>query len=185
MKHFLYLIGIPGSGKTTLLRACLAGLPCRVERAPFAHTIYDRGVQLGCEREAFGGTDALAMNVQPLVEAWLRQAPYEAIVAEGDRLANDRFFNAVEAAGWPLTVAWLATPEEHAAQRRRARGSAQNESWLRGRITKVNRLAGRWATPLWMLDGALPLDLLVAQLSAHPAIVHLRGELYGERARAA
>jgi hypothetical protein len=131
-------------------------------------------VQLGALREAFSGTDALAMDVQPKVLAWLGATPHTTVVAEGDRLANSMFFGAVQRLGWALTVACLATPDDLAGMRRAARGSTQHEAWLRGRATKVGRLAQQWVHPRWMLDGGLPLALLATHLAAHPVCATLR-----------
>jgi len=176
MKQFLYLIGVPGSGKTTLLHAALHGATRTVERFPFAHTIYAGGalVELGQARDAFGGTDVLPLNVQPVVTAWLdKQCPYPAIVAEGDRLANASFFEAARDMGWVLTVAYLRTPDDLAASRRQARGSHQNAAWVKGRITKVRQLAYQYATADWTLDGGLPVAILARQLQTHPVLMAL------------
>ncbi len=176
MKQLLYLIGQPGSGKTTLLQAALAGLDCFLAPRPFAHIVYAHGVQIGAMRDTFGGTDALPLNVQPVVTDWLKTCPYDTILAEGDRLANARFFEAVRAMGWVLTVAYLWTPDDMAAWRRQQRGSAQNPAWVKGRITKVRRLAYTYATADWTLDGGLPTDALACQLQTHPVLRRLTGK---------
>lgn len=179
-RPLFYLIGQPGAGKTTLLREVLAGLSGRQERQPFAHIVYDGGgVQLGAERAGFGGTDALALNVQPLVTTWLAQTAAPAIVAEGDRLANERFFQAARSLGWDLTVAWLATPDSIAEARRAARGSTQQAAWVNGRRTKVARLAQHWTPLEWILDGGLPVEMLAERIRQHPAIALLLGQGVG------
>lgn len=173
MNHLLYLIGIPGAGKTSLLRAVLAGLEGVPDEGPPAHVRYPGGVMIGRERDGFGGTDALPLNVQPVVIQWLQHLDVPAVVAEGDRLANERFFRAVSAQGWRLSVVYLDVPTWIAAERRCRRGSNQDPAWIRGRESKVALLADRWSDPKWWLDGMQPLEQLAGRLREHPAIVTL------------
>ena len=170
MRSLLYIIGIPGSGKTTLLGAALVGVPSIGQTTrPFTHVIYLGGCQLGALRGKFSGTDALSMSVQPKVVEWLNgPCPYVNIVGEGDRLANLSFFQGVLDAGWQLEVVYLAVPESIAQQRCVERGSAQDPSWWKGRVTKVRNLAASF--PVTALDGTLPLQILTAQLQAFPVI---------------
>jgi hypothetical protein len=146
---------------------------------PFAHTWHHPAgpsapvCELGRRREnGFGGTDALAMNAITRVEGWLdaMRDDLPLLVAEGDRLANDRFFSFCEGLG-DLTVVHLAVSPETARLRAAQRGSSQDESWWRGRMTKVERLAERWSD--WRLDGTLPPDVLGARLREHATLAVL------------
>ncbi len=188
MKQLLYIIGQPGAGKTTVLRQALDGCHCLRVRQPFCMTWYhrddvavpeERGVQLGAERYPFGGTDALSMAVQPKVVEWLSGTAFTHVVAEGDRLGNEKFFRSVNELGWRLTVAWLSTPDQVAAQRRALRAAhngtaAQNPVWLKGRVNKVFKLAHGWATPEWCLDGNATVEELAVRLRQHPVLSHIR-----------
>jgi energy-coupling factor transporter ATP-binding protein EcfA2 len=188
MKEFLYLIGQPGAGKTTLLRKALEGCNPHNIVKPFAHRLYHQngvapteeiGVQLGHDRFPFGGTDTLSMAVQPRVVEWLRETQYTHLVAEGDRLGNEKFFRSVRDLGFTLTVGWLSTPDRVAAERRAYRAgvcgtAAQNPAWLKGRVNKVLKLAHAWATPEWCLDGNSTAEELAVRLRAHPVIAHIR-----------
>src|SRR6266571_2915830 len=164
MKELLYLIGQPGSGKTTLLKTVLEGLPCETVVKPFAMRYYPKAiraeaVQFGADREKFGGTDTLGLAVQPLAERFLAETLCPFILAEGDRLGNHKFFKAAAGLGWKVTVALLSTPDDICAERRKQRGSTQNERWIEGRKTKINKLIG-WCHPQWVLDGCqCPLEL--------------------------
>lgn len=173
-KKMVYLIGIPGSGKTTLFRELLGGLAegAEVVSQPFLHTVYRNGLyQLGGERETFGGTDVLPMNVQPKVVEWLGTTKATRIIAEGDRLANDKFFNAVIRQGWMLHVFLLNTPFDRAGERRDQRGSKQDPKWLAGRITKVRNLWGKWGAPGYAFSGFLsPKEIASAMRRAKPVI---------------
>lgn len=192
-RQFLYMIGYPGAGKSSLLAATLRGVSVRPtaimvqqvsshperkqihEHRALPYLIYPRGIQIGGARAEFPGTDALAMNIQPAVLTFLSQSNYRYVVAEGDRLGNGKFFAALVAAGWALTVCWLNVTPEVAALRRSARGSDQNPIWLKGRQTKVDKLGREWADASWILNGALPVEYLAEQLRRHPVIAGLRG----------
>ena len=150
MSSLIYLIGYPGSGKSTVMAGALGatrrdGEPIRtierVEKQPFAHTIYTDGIiELGRYREVYSGTDTLSLGVQPKVLDWMGKSNAEVIVGEGDRLGNAKFFAAVEAQGRAVQVVYLKCAELVARHQAWDRGSRFNEAWLKGRITKVNRL---------------------------------------------
>lgn len=146
MRHFLYVIGEPGTGKSTLVAELAKG----AEAVPVNGDSFNRTmhvgtdplvVEIGERRERFPGTDALAMNVQPKVEHWIGVTEHEHFLAEGDRLANARFFDYLVAAEIRLLVARLYVGERTQLARLTARGQRQDGSWLRGRRTKVERLA--------------------------------------------
>lgn len=176
MKQFLYLIGEPGAGKSTLLAAALAGVPASQVDAPFAHRLLAGGVgaELGAVRPTFSGTDALGMNAIDKVIPWLFHGAAPALlVAEGDRLACDRFFTAVRAAGYHLTVAQVEAGTL-AAARRAARGSKQNETWVKGRRSKADTLASKWGDLSWRLRNSGEAAVAVARLVQHPVISEIR-----------
>lgn len=182
VRHLLYIVGGPGSGKTTLVRTALADRKFEVRQQPFAHMIYGPGrVQLGGDRPVFGGTDALSMSVQPRVLAALSDPAldWQYVLAEGDRLANGKFFSALHTMpDWDLTVVWLRTPEKMAAERRLQRAGStqatQDAKWVEGRETKARRLGQSYADVV--LDGALSPNKLAAALWGQPVIQALRGE---------
>lgn len=163
MSHFLYIWGQPGSGKSTLVRALTAGslaLPSR--SAGVDYLDYGNGVlELGKDREDYRGTDALGMSVITKAIPFVASEAESDFLAEGDRLAVSAFFSTVKETH-VLELVYLNTPDEIAAQRRAARGSNQNESWVRGRMTKARNLANEW-DPI-ILDGDLPVSVLVQDL---------------------
>lgn len=118
--------------------------------------------EIGRRRDSFSGTDALPMGVITEAEVLVSSGLYPTMCAEGDRLANDRFFDSVSHAGYELVVVLLDVPDEIAQARRDERGSSQNPSWIKGRVTKTQRLASRWAKHT--LDGREPVDILAEQL---------------------
>jgi hypothetical protein len=194
LKELLYVIGQPGAGKTTLLNAALEGCTYETITKPFGMRRYPNqevkpsgggvgcyaGVQLGVERHPFSGTDTLSMSVQPLVLNWLAETSVQYVVGEGDRLSTEKFFLSVQELEWKLTVVWLSTPGYMARDRRMSRaqktgiGTGQNECWVKGRITKVQKLAERYVKPEWCLDGGSSPKELGLQLRAHPVIAVIR-----------
>lgn len=150
-RHLLYIIGVPGSGKSTVCRGLTEGLQGAPMPKPFAHIYWPvrtgEGfvVELGARREQFSGTDALAMSVQPKVLQWMEHNPERLILGEGDRLANGKFFAAARELGYNVVIAHLDPKEGWVDRWRAARneevGKAQDETWLKGRITKVQNLA--------------------------------------------
>lgn len=177
----LYIIGAPGAGKTTALRHALGLIPRTEQDKPVPHIVYPGnpgGIQLGAERGKFAGTDAMAMNIQPAVLKWLETRPAQWIVAEGDRLANDAFFAGAKARGYDLSVVYLDCPPEVAEARRlkrAANGIPQNRIWVKGRETKVRRLAELWAPLNWWIDAGPPVDQVAQSLLRHPVLQAMTG----------
>lgn len=168
------MIGEPGVGKSTLLAGLVTGARATYRLRPVAHADYGRAAQIGVIREGFAGTDGLALNAQPAVLEWLARYPFDYFVAEGDRLANAKFFTAVQALGYRLTVAALLGAELAAVNReKRAQvvGRAQNDTWVRGRATKVDRLLG-YAHPGFTFHIRTAEDYITAAgvLAQHPVI---------------
>jgi len=144
-KHMLYIYGEPGVGKSTLVTALIGQAEPETTTEPFAWARFDNGVSyIGAFREEFPGTDALALDVQPKVIAWLESYGPHLVLAEGDRLANAKFFLGAQRLGytlWPVQM----VGKDLAAQRRRERAQAlgrkpQDAQWVRGRVTKCNAL---------------------------------------------
>jgi adenylate kinase family enzyme len=171
--RLIYVIGEPGSGKTTAVDAfCSTYVPLDID-TPVPHRAWLDGpdlafVTLGRHRPPFSGTDTLAMNVQPTVTTWLTHPSSPPIVlAEGDRLGNGKFFDAMLTAQRDLTVVHLATDPDLAAQRRADRsarsGTVQNPTWVAGRRTKVARLVETY--DVVRINGNRPVDEIAADLA--------------------
>lgn len=188
--NLLYLAGAPGAGKTTTMTALTAWCDRVQADEPIPHvrlvdptTATMVGVELGRDRDQFGGTDALPMSVSPMACLWMRSCGPDLVLAEGDRLAHMGFLQAAVAGGYRVTLALLEVPPDVLDARCEARGSTQNEPWRRGRATKAVRL-GEAATAAGLLvvhlDGTAPVWATVRTLRAVvPALQALpdRGEV--------
>lgn len=167
-RSLLYMVGAPGAGKTTLMEGLTAGCERQVGAGPVPHDLLlvaDNlvGLELGRRRANFSGTDALAMNIGPMAERWIDAAPAELVLGEGSRLAYTGFLYAARRAGYQITLLWLLGRAEVFAARRLARGSRQNETWVRGATTRARRLVERMAldAKLVTLDAEIPAEELV------------------------
>lgn len=176
-----YVIGEPGVGKTTLLAAATDGLEWYMGSKPFVHIVYEKPnvAELGPRKaNGFSGTDGLSMSASPKVVDWLKMSPFPFILGEGDRLSSDKFFEAVVAQGHHLTVVHLFADEDVMRQRREERAAGnnmpiQNESWVKGRQTKVSRLADTWA--LYHLDVTHdPPEIVLSLLGDVPVFKQLQ-----------
>lgn len=164
-----YLVGAPGAGKSTLVRRVIGHkVQRRPVAKPFAHILYGAPVvacQLGGADPTFPGTDRLSMSVLPKAVEFLSTAPAPSVVAEGDRLAADKFLRALDAFCDDWALVWLDTPVELCAERRSARdGGAQNSSWVAGRVTKVLSHVERWSDRVVRIDGSAPMVDQMASL---------------------
>lgn len=150
----IYLLGAPGTGKTTLAdlikKRWGKPKPCK---DLLAHEIFSCGKQynisLGKNRPPFSGTDTLSNAVIEKVEqiylAWEKFDKINFILGEGDRLAISRMMELAKKHG-TLYSFYLHAPEETIHERRILRANQnglklQNQSWIKGRSTKHQRLA--------------------------------------------
>lgn len=160
----LYIIGEPGIGKSTLVAVLTAQPNISVVQVdkPFAMRMYSNGVlELGGRRGEFSGTDMLAMDVQPKVLDLLAREGPPLVLAEGDRLANSKFFAKVVGMGyrlWPVYLSGSALARQRRSMRSLENGTVQNQSWVRGRISKHAKLALTWDA--WELHPVLEPQIL-------------------------
>lgn len=161
MKTTLFLVGPPGAGKTTLVRAVLAGADeaarYLVPRPKWtvagdvaAAGHYTGGTFDGADTVPYNGAaDALAFW-----EASFRDK--RLTIFDGDRFSNAAAVERVRRSAGRVACAYLFAAEADLAARRAARGSRQNESWMRGRATKASRFRALFpAADLLHLDGSM------------------------------
>lgn len=149
--------GVPAVGKSTLVKRLLSLF---VGYTPFEYgrlkgRLYDaeRLFVLGeYDADSFGGTDRLAMDVQPDAEAFIAEAANSeefhraTVLFEGDRLFNGSFLETLAKTAGVRTDAYILTADESKlAARHEQRGDGQSESWLRGKRTEIESLQERYA----------------------------------------
>ena len=143
MKTLIAVIGAPGTGKTTLMKDYMNLWEWDIHRTGLVdHYVSGDIIVLGKypEGETFGGTDKLAMNVMPEVIEFLDANEDKVIIFEGDRLTSKKFFDTALEKGWKLHIVALEVGETERKRRYEERGSDQNETWLAGRVSKVNNI---------------------------------------------
>lgn len=163
MSILAYIFGQPGSGKTTLMRAI-----CKDSRLAYEATtpVKHRGFAgprglfavLGGDAFPFGGTDTLSYTAVKTASDWLEELSRckagSLVLAEGDRLANEGFFEKAKR-NYRLLAFHLCClndlAEERRSQRAKKHGlNKQSPAWVKGRVTKAENLAAKC--------GALTLD---------------------------
>ena len=170
-RSITYIIGIPGSGKSTAVARALKDDKVIKEASgsvPFIE--YSSGlIQIGRNRETYPGTDVLPYNAQPKVLEWLATIPNGThVLAEGDRLANGKFFTALLSNGWNLKIIHLYCPPKVAIQRCIERGSTYKNPWYQGRITKVDNLVAQFIDHVLLtLDSRWEPEMLAGEIKNH------------------
>jgi hypothetical protein len=155
--------GYPGSGKSYIVKEVISRL---INQEGHIFTLGKYGklvtymqsnkglIILGnySPGETFPGTDRFPMNVQPEAAEFLAWLQEENIIAlnegkqgftvlfEGDRLFNGKILNWFQQAKFDLVLC-IVTTEQKLLETRRNERSAQNETWRKGRATKVDRIA--------------------------------------------
>ena len=180
--RLLYISGEPGIGKSTLMRDATSvweriHLPAEPGRTPHRDLLFHRAhpgvccaVELGRLRDTLSGTDALPANCITDAEAWLRsgQAARESalILAEGARLANQRFLTAALESGYHVQLLHLqgtSLAAHRRSYRARIHGcDEQNPSRVKGRRTAAADLAlhaPQWGVEVLLVDATRLDDL--------------------------
>jgi ABC-type dipeptide/oligopeptide/nickel transport system ATPase component len=137
--------GEPGAGKSTLMKKVLEILDKNVLLKCYDSFKLVPYIQCGSvyilgkydEGETFSGTDRMSMAVQPEAVKFLASLPNDSVVLfEGDRLFTASFLeHCVE--NYDTDILYLETDKSIREDRYKERGSNQNETWLRGRESKI------------------------------------------------
>jgi uridine kinase len=140
--------GEPASGKTTLLKRIRKNYPNLVEfkdglvRGEYCpkSLVYFVGV---FDDTMFEGTDKLSLSVQPSFIEFVLKTPNAKIIFEGDRLFNASVFEQLKSVIFILDI-----DKDIHAQRHALRGHEQNETFLKGRKTKIDNIKNTFSHKL-------------------------------------
>lgn len=149
--------GVPGTGKTTLMREIMKrqnGFDLLIKQGLLTRHEYfcSRVAVLGDYSDpdsVFAGTDKLSMAAQPEAITFFegmatRDADWH-VLYEGDRLFTASLLQTlVSNRAVRLRILILNTGPAILAERYKARGSNQSETFLKGRFTKVQNIAQRF-----------------------------------------
>lgn len=158
--------GEPATGKSTVMKKVISQLGdgLFLKSDTLAYTLHNRYnvVVLGYYEMGvtFGGTDRLPMNVQPVAEKWMKlfsQGLHKdsVVLFEGDRLFNSSFLAYIQSLG-DNNVFIVLNSKEDIKKARHAQRDNQNETWLKGRVTKIANIVK--AFPVVQLDNNNPGD---------------------------
>jgi adenylate kinase family enzyme len=146
----LCVFGAPGCGKTTVMRELKKSLGLFWTQVKSGQVVWEQSGDYAIlgkydEGDTFAGTDKLSMSCQPHVVKWLSESngDYKAVLLEGDRLCCQSFFEEAAAIkGVKLVPVMLCCLTSKELDRRRTeRGSNQDPTWLKGRMSKIRNLA--------------------------------------------
>ena len=152
MSRALYLIGAPGVGKSSVMDELLSEWTVEEEAVRLAPTLLfghwmarddEVGLYVGVRRPKFSGTDAFGMAVMPHAVSWVESAELpDLVLAEGAKLGSPKFLVPLSRRA-ELLVALLTASPEVLADRRAARATNQDSTWLRGAETRAREAARR------------------------------------------
>lgn len=157
MRHIIALAGEPATGKTTIVQGIIERLGGVKEFEKFkfgtltglynlAENLFILGVYDG---STFAGTDRLSMAVIKDAVLYLENTKdrvdfkNSTLLFEGDRLCNQRFFDACKAT-CDTSIIFLIADEEVKILRHKKRGDTQSDKWLKGRETKIRNLMQKY-----------------------------------------
>ena len=137
--------GEPGCGKTTLMKKLIEhfGVEPKYDEFKLVPYLQKNNIYVLGKYEdghVFAGTDRMSMAVQPEAIKFLASLPTNSIVLyEGDRLFTASFLEDC-LDKYDLDIVYLSTEKDVRTKRYAERGSEQDETWLRGRETKISNI---------------------------------------------
>jgi len=141
----VFLVGAPGVGKTTLARqligpdAYLVPKPKWTVGKIVAAGHYNGGT--------FDGADTVPYNgVEDCLRFWEQQLEGKDTLFDGDRFSHEKVVKWAREKTLLVKCIYLHALPDTLAARRKQRGSNQNETWLKGRMTKAANFQNLFAS---------------------------------------
>ncbi len=169
--RILFFVGAPGVGKTTLVRSFMDYMDGEEDTPPKRELIakpkWTIAKDVYCAAghytgSMFDGADTVGYNQATVtLDYWFDRLSLTPItIFDGDRFSNKGSWEKFAPLAFVRNVVWVTAPDEVAAARRAGRGSNQNETWIKGRVTKAANFAALDPKCL-VIDGSLgPTDML-------------------------
>jgi 2-phosphoglycerate kinase len=141
--------GAPGTGKSTLMKRLMQELDINsfsdaIPLVPYHYNAANNVVVLGKYEENAGyaqGTDRMSMAVQPKAITFVNSLPSNRVIMfEGDRLFTASFLEHLAEMSAEFKAVVLTVPEKTRKARYEERGSNQDETWLKGRLSKISNI---------------------------------------------
>ncbi len=139
----LFIVGAPGSGKTTLARALLPPEPYFIVKPKW--TMGDIVCAVGhYTGGTFDGGDTIGYNgVKQALDYWrvhiLNGTTLKVTLFDGDRFSYAGALETIRTHSASVGCVYLNADDATLATRRAGRGSHQNPTWMKGRVTKATR----------------------------------------------
>ncbi len=173
--------GEPASGKTTLLKRIRKNFPPLVDfkeglvRGGYCpiNKVYFVGV---FDDTMFEGTDKLSLSVQPSFIDFVRNTQNAKIVFEGDRLFNASVFEQLKSVIFILDI-----DKDIHAQRHAQRGHEQNETFLKGRKTKIENIKSTFSHKILNNNTEQDIDINEKQIMNLLMMTNISDELIAQK----
>jgi dephospho-CoA kinase len=141
--------GLQASGKTTLMRMIRDNLgePTKNKHGTLHYEEYDNHIVYGIYNgETFDGTDKLSMAVITDAIGHLKRNKKD-ILIEGDRLFNLKFLDSAKSLGYDIRIIICTVSDKSVLLNRfKKRGQIQKESFIKGRMTKINNVTAKYGS---------------------------------------
>ena len=143
--------GLQASGKTTLMRMIRKNLgePIINKLGTLHYEEYDNHIVYGIYNgDTFDGTDKLSMAVMNDALNHLKHNNKD-ILIEGDRLFNLKFLDSAKVLGYDIKII-ICTVSDNLVliNRFKKRGQMQKESFIKGRLTKINNVTAKYGSTI-------------------------------------
>jgi dephospho-CoA kinase len=139
--------GLQASGKTTLMRMIRENLgePIKNKLGTLHYEEYNNHIVYGIYNgDTFDGTDKLSMAVITDALNHLKHNKKN-ILIEGDRLFNLKFLDSAKALGYDIKIIICTVSDNSVLLNRfKKRGQMQKESFIKGRMTKINNVTAKY-----------------------------------------
>lgn len=147
MKQVIIVMGQSASGKTTFVKnTFIDGEVQNIKPRKYVKAcVCNNKILLGhynigkrCE-----GTDTLSYSSLPHIINFILDVfnEYDILIAEGDRVNSERFYNFIQSLRIPVKVYYLTCSLEESLKRRVKTGSEASEKFVKTTITKSKNMA--------------------------------------------